>query len=84
MRWRNCNDVLGGAGMWFETYRQCGCVIEAHRKKDLMGYCAKHGTDRANVYRIGEIPPSPTPETPPDGSDEARERSVPTRTNRTG
>lgn len=37
---------------WFEEYR-CGCVSEVvKRKRDLLGYCGKHGEDRRHVHRI--------------------------------
>ena len=38
--------------LWIEEYYQCGCSSEASRKKDLLGYCAKHGTSRSGIYRI--------------------------------
>ena len=35
---------------WWEEYR-CGCVSEtAVRKKDLVGYCGKHGENRRQVF----------------------------------
>lgn len=38
---------------WTEEYR-CGCVSESvDRKKDLLGYCGKHGDSRRSVYREG-------------------------------
>jgi hypothetical protein len=38
--------------LWIEEYEQCGCSSEAHRKKDLLGYCALHGGSRRNIYKI--------------------------------
>ena len=38
---------------WLEGYR-CGCSSDAKRKKDLLGYCAKHGDDRDELYYKGE------------------------------
>lgn len=36
---------------WFEEYR-CGCISETvDRKKDLLGYCEKHGDNRVGVFR---------------------------------
>jgi hypothetical protein len=36
---------------WFEEYRTCGCISETvKRKRDLLGYCAKHGSRRAATY----------------------------------
>lgn len=36
---------------WFEEYR-CGCVSETVRvKKDLPGYCGKHGDNRRGVFQ---------------------------------
>jgi hypothetical protein len=35
---------------WWEEYR-CGCVSETTaRKKDLLGYCGKHGESRRQVF----------------------------------
>jgi hypothetical protein len=35
---------------WYEEYR-CGCVSETvRRKRDLLGYCPKHGEDRRAVH----------------------------------
>lgn len=37
---------------WFEEYG-CGCVSEVVKlKKELIGYCAKHGNDRRQVFRV--------------------------------
>lgn len=44
--------VLG----YFEDY-ECGCTSELVRyKKDLLGYCADHGSDRRNVWPHVEWP----------------------------
>lgn len=44
----------GEAGMthgWFEEY-SCGCTSETVSvKKDLTGYCGRHGGDRRGVFR---------------------------------
>lgn len=35
---------------WWEDYR-CGCVSKVVKfKKDLVGYCARHGESRRNVW----------------------------------
>lgn len=35
---------------WFEDY-SCGCVSQVvERKKDLPGYCEKHGNDRRQAW----------------------------------
>lgn len=40
---------------WWEEYT-CGCVsAKATSEKKLLGYCAKHGTDRRALYR-GFVP----------------------------
>lgn len=40
--------VVGG---WFEEYR-CGCISDTvRRKRDLPGYCAKHGDDSRGPQR---------------------------------
>lgn len=35
--------------VWVETYN-CGCEMEASRKKDLLGYCGIHGEDRKEIF----------------------------------
>ncbi len=41
---------------WWEEYR-CGCVSETvKRKKDLLGYCPKHGEDRRHVHQDTAAP----------------------------
>ena len=35
---------------WVEEY-SCGCFGSAPSKKRLVGYCAKHGHDRRNLYK---------------------------------
>jgi len=37
---------------YFEVYRKCGCVSPVSAKKYLLGYCPKHGNDRAELYCI--------------------------------
>ena len=35
---------------WWEEY-SCGCTSDTvKRKRDLLGYCGKHGGDRKNIY----------------------------------
>ncbi len=41
-----------GKWLWTEQYRGCGCISEASRKKDLLGYCGKHGSDAITVYKL--------------------------------
>jgi len=37
---------------WFEEYR-CGCVSGfTQARKNLLGYCPKHGADRRHVHRV--------------------------------
>ena len=37
---------------WFEAY-SCGCVSAyERRKKDLLGYCGKHGDERNGIWRV--------------------------------
>jgi hypothetical protein len=37
---------------WFEDYT-CGCVSDIVRfKKDLLGYCGQHGTDRRQIRHV--------------------------------
>jgi hypothetical protein len=37
--------------VWLEEYH-CGCATEETRKRDLPGYCPKHGEDAIRVYKI--------------------------------
>jgi len=37
--------------IWLEEYR-CGCATEEMRKRDLLGYYAKHGEDAIRIYKI--------------------------------
>lgn len=37
---------------WCEQYRGYGCSTVVPRKKDLVGYCAKHGGDRSLIIRV--------------------------------
>jgi hypothetical protein len=48
-RVRACMDPIRG---WFEDY-YCGCVsaVVLHRR-DLVGYCGRHGSSRRQVFRI--------------------------------
>ena len=42
---------------WFEAYR-CGCVSEiVARKKDLIGYCGKHGAEsqHGSPFRLHQL-----------------------------
>ena len=48
---------------WYEEYQKCGCISGiAKRRKDLLGYCPKHGTDRARLYRDHRLPGMQAPE----------------------
>lgn len=38
--------------LWIEQYQPCGCSSDAPRKKDLLGYCAQHGSERKIIYKI--------------------------------
>ncbi len=39
-------DGKGADGGWYEEYR-CGCVSDTvRRKRELLGYCGKHGDER--------------------------------------
>lgn len=47
---------------WYEEYR-CGCVSATERRrKDLVGYCPKHGDSRRHVHRDIEFRPRATEE----------------------
>lgn len=38
--------------MWLEEYRHCGCTFLARVRRELLGYCEKHGNDRRRVHRL--------------------------------
>ena len=45
---------------WFEEYK-CGCCSSAVKtKKELLGYCEKHGSDRIRIYPQIKRPPITT------------------------
>ena len=51
---------------YFEAYGKCGCASKiVRRKKDLLGYCAKHGSDRSEVVQLTmtALPTTPAPPT---------------------
>lgn len=37
--------------MWVEEYR-CGCSAESENRKELLGYCVKHGDIKIRRYKI--------------------------------
>jgi hypothetical protein len=37
---------------WLEEYEKCGCSSIALKKKELLGYCAKHGGSWINRYKL--------------------------------
>jgi hypothetical protein len=39
-------------GRWMEEYKHCGHSSVAVRKKDLLGYCRRCGTDRKYVIKL--------------------------------
>jgi len=38
---------------WIEEYK-CGCSTESPRKRDLLGYCSKHGDSRKRLHKMNE------------------------------
>jgi hypothetical protein len=36
---------------WIEEY-SCGCSSSTSTRRELLGYCKKHGASRKNIYRI--------------------------------
>jgi len=38
--------------VWLEEYRTCGCSNVAATRKEALGYCPKHGTDRRRITKI--------------------------------
>lgn len=57
---------------WIEEYAHCGCSIGPLPKRDLPGYCALHGNNWKNRYRVLgnglKVVRSDAP--PPDGEKE--------------
>jgi len=39
-------------GRWIEEYKQCSCTMVAKKKKDLLGYCKRHGTNRKYAVKL--------------------------------
>ena len=35
---------------WTEEF-SCGCTHSTRKKRDLVGYCARHGNDVRNLYK---------------------------------
>lgn len=42
------------SGQYWEEY-SCGCVSPKSSKKNLLGYCSRHGNDRRALYK-GDMP----------------------------
>lgn len=43
-------------GTWLEEYKGCSCTLVSRYKRDLIGYCGRHGGSMRNTFRL----PSPT------------------------
>jgi hypothetical protein len=52
-------------GWIYIAHYRCGCIEEATRKKDLVGYCGQHGHDL--LEPIISLPPRPEVITPNAG-----------------
>ena len=39
-------------GRWMEEYKTCGCSFVAKLRRELPGYCSRHGTDRRRVTKL--------------------------------
>jgi len=51
-----------GRALWWEVY-SCGCVSGTlTRKRDLLGYCGQHGSDRSELWQGKERKDRPVPE----------------------
>ena len=37
---------------WLEEFKNCGCSNVVKRKKDVLGYCPVHGTDRVRLSKL--------------------------------
>lgn len=59
---------------WFEEYK-CGCVSEVVKtKRELEGYCGKHGSDRRHIHRADQ--PEKSIERFAEQMDEQKSRSA--------
>ncbi|MCP4899700.1 MAG: hypothetical protein GY906_22265 [bacterium] len=38
--------------VWLEEYKKCHCSNVTELKKDAVGYCPRHGTDRQRINKI--------------------------------
>lgn len=52
------------AALYIEGYR-CGCSMGPLPRRELLGYCGKHGENRRELYKI---PPAYTQEANPENS----------------
>lgn len=57
---RRLKRMVSQLFVWLEEYK-CGCTFMAHYKKDLPGYCEKHGEDRKQATLV------PVPKNTPMG-----------------
>lgn len=46
--------------IWLEEYKTCSCTYIADKKRDLPGYCPKHGTDRKYIIKLPDAPDGDT------------------------
>jgi hypothetical protein len=47
--------TAGQRYVYLEEYERCSCTQIEKRKKDLLGYCSRHFTDRKRVMKIPDI-----------------------------
>jgi hypothetical protein len=38
--------------VWLEEYKTCGCSNVTKSKRDAVGYCWLHGTDRRRITKV--------------------------------
>lgn len=39
-------------GTWYEEYDKCHCSMVTKYKRELLGYCEKHGTSRKYLWKL--------------------------------
>lgn len=41
--------------VWLEQYERCACTCVRLLKKDLLGYCPRHYTNRRSVMLVDDV-----------------------------
>ena len=38
--------------IYLEIYKNCACTVAAREKRDLRGYCPRHGNEKRRIDRL--------------------------------